>query len=92
MADDQTSHLIELTANVTASYVENNTVAANDLPALIKSIYSALRGVDAVAPTAEAPLTPDVSIRKSIGDDYLICLEDGRRFKSPGMNFMFDRV
>ncbi len=83
MADEKTAQLIELTAGIAASYVENNTVALGDLPGLIRSIYSAIAGVGqpAVAPPNERP-TPAVSIRKSIGDDFLICLEDGRKFKS----------
>lgn len=71
-----------MTANVAASYVANNTVSAGELPSLIRSIHSALQGVDKPAAAPEAPLAPAVSIRKSISDDYLICLEDGRKFKS----------
>jgi predicted transcriptional regulator len=83
MADEQKSQLLELTAGIAASYVENNAVSASDLPGLIRSIHTALLGVDQpVDPADERHQTPAVSIRKSIGDDYLICLDDGRKFKS----------
>jgi predicted transcriptional regulator len=80
--DSQRSELIALTADIASAYVENNTVAAADLPALINSIHQALANIDTPAPAPEQPKTPAVSIKKSIGDDYLICLEDGRKFKS----------
>jgi predicted transcriptional regulator len=82
VADDLKSELIELTAGIAAAYVENNSVAAGDLPALIHSIHQALKTVEEPAAAVEAPKTPAVSIKKSLGDDYLICLEDGRSFKS----------
>ncbi len=81
MDDKPKSELIELTADIASAYVENNTVAAGDLPALISSIHRALANIETPA-VAEPTRTPAVSIRKSIGDDYLICLEDGRKFKS----------
>ena len=83
MAEEQNSQLIELTAEIAASYVANNTVSGSDLPALINGIHAALKGVGqpSVAAVEERP-TPAVSIRKSLGEDFLICLEDGRKFKS----------
>ncbi|ODT84836.1 MucR family transcriptional regulator [Phenylobacterium sp. SCN 70-31] len=77
------SEIIEMTADIVSAYVGNNTVAASELPNLIKSIHSAIAGVS-TGQTEEpaAPQTPAVSIRKSINPEYLICLEDGRRFKS----------
>jgi predicted transcriptional regulator len=82
VADDLKSELIELTANIAGAYVENNSVAAGDLPALIHSIHLALKSVVAPAAVVAAPKAPAVSIKKSLGEDYLICLEDGRSFKS----------
>jgi predicted transcriptional regulator len=77
------SDLIEMTADIVSAYVGANTVAAADLPSLIHSVHGALAGVSAPA-SAAAPAAkePAVSIRRSIGEDYLICLEDGRKFKS----------
>jgi predicted transcriptional regulator len=80
--DRPKSELIELTADIASAYVENNTVAASELPSLINSIHQALANIGAPAVVAEPARTPAVSIKKSIGDDYLICLEDGRKFKS----------
>ncbi len=82
MDDKPKSELIELTADIASAYVENNTVPANELPALINSIHQALANIGAPVVVAEPVKTPAVSIKKSIGDDYLICLEDGRKFKS----------
>jgi predicted transcriptional regulator len=77
------SEFIELTADIVSAYVGKNSVAAADLPGLIKSIHDAISGVS--AGQIEVPVvaqTPAVSVRKSINPDFLICLEDGRRFKS----------
>jgi predicted transcriptional regulator len=80
--DNQNALLIELTADIASAYVGNNSVTPNDLPNLIKGIFAALTGVDTSLEKPAEPQTPPVSIKKSITDDYLICLEDGRRFKS----------
>ncbi|QUD89621.1 MucR family transcriptional regulator [Phenylobacterium montanum] len=76
------SNLIELTADIVAAYVSNNSVAASELPAMIRSTYTALSGAEAPPAPPEEPQAPAVSIRKSIQPDFLICLEDGRKFKS----------
>ena len=83
MVDDhegQTLH--SLTTEIVASFVGNNTVVVGDLPAVIASVFGALRSVTQpeAAPPAEAPV-PAVPVKKSIGTDYLICLEDGRKVK-----------
>jgi predicted transcriptional regulator len=85
MADhsDETSR-IQLTANIVSAYVSNNTVSSAEIPALISQVYSALMRVStvtAVAAPAE-PLKPAVPIKRSITAEYLICLEDGKKFKS----------
>jgi predicted transcriptional regulator len=80
---DDKSEIIEMTADIVAAYVGANSVAANDLPALIQSVHRALSGVANGADAAEAaPKEPAVPIKKSITPDYLVCLEDGRKFKS----------
>ena len=75
--------LLEMTADIVSAYVGNNSVSADALPTLIASIHAALSGVSAgpVEPEPE-PKEPAVPIRKSINPDFLICLEDGRKFKS----------
>ena len=80
---DEKSELLEMTADIVSAYVGNNTVSAETLPSLIANIHAALSQVTtgAVEPEPE-PKEPAVPIRKSIAPDYLICLEDGRKFKS----------
>lgn len=74
--------LIKLTGEIVAAYVENNTVAPTDIPGLISQTYAALGGVGAAPAEPEAPKAPAVSIKKSLQPDHLVCLEDGRKFKS----------
>jgi predicted transcriptional regulator len=74
--------LLNLTTEIVASFAGNNTVAVGDLPAVIASVFQTLRGVgqgEAEKP-AEAP-TPAVPVKKSIGTDFLVCLEDGKKVK-----------
>jgi predicted transcriptional regulator len=75
--------LVSLTADIAAAYVSNNRIDASQLPALIQSVQAALVSAEEPPPppVAAAP-TPAVSIKKSVNPDYIICLEDGRRFKS----------
>lgn len=77
------AELIELTADIVSAYVSNNTVSASELPSLIRDVHAALAKVQAApqAPAAEAP-KPAVAARRSVHDDYIICLEDGKKFKS----------
>ena len=80
---EEKSELIEMTADIVSAYVGNNSVATADLPALIQSIFRALSNVSGtVEPEPVAPKEPAVPVRRSITPDYLICLEDGRKFKS----------
>ncbi|TGE01712.1 MucR family transcriptional regulator [Methylobacterium nonmethylotrophicum] len=74
---------IGLAADIVAAFVSNNSVPVTELPGLIASVHSALGGLGngAAAEPAE-PLTPAVPIKKSIMPDYLVCLEDGKKFKS----------
>ena len=80
-----TSDPIELATEIMAAFVANNAVPRADLPALFEGLHSALKRLadrGEVAPAAVDPPAPAVSIRKSVTPDYLICLEDGKRFKS----------
>src|SRR5580698_7511972 len=80
---DEKSEIIEMTADIVSAYVGNNSVSAADLPSLIQSVHRALSGVTAPAePVEVAPKEPAVPVRRSIQPDFLICLEDGRKFKS----------
>jgi predicted transcriptional regulator len=75
---------IQLTANIVSAYVSNNTVSSAEIPALISQVYSALMRVSngAAGATPAEPFKPTVSIKRSITPEYLICLEDGKKFKS----------
>jgi len=75
--------LIELTTDIVANYVSHNSVAPDELGHLIHSTYQALLGLESgIAAEPEQPLVPAVSIKKSVQADYIVCLEDGKHFKS----------
>src|SRR6195952_585782 len=74
---------IDLTASIVSAYLSNNPTPASDIPSLISQIHAALMRVStgrAEAPSE--PAKPAVSVKKSMTADYLVCLEDGKRFKS----------
>jgi len=78
-----TPNTIELAAEIVSAFVSNNSVPMIDLPALISSVHAALTNV--ASGTTEPPqeeLRPAVPIRKSVQPDYIVSLEDGKRFKS----------
>src|SRR4051795_11859817 len=81
--DNQPPELLALTAEIVAAFAGNNTVAVSDLPGLIASVFQALQaaGQPEAEPPAAAPV-PAVPIRKSVGQEFLVCLEDGRKQKA----------
>jgi predicted transcriptional regulator len=81
-ADSRRQELLALTTEIVGAFVGNNTVATSDLPALISSVFQALGAVGQAEPEkpAEAP-TPAVPIKKSVQQDFIICLEDGKKLK-----------
>ena len=83
MDQAQLENLVGLTADVVSAYVSNNPVPADQLPVLIGSIHQSLLqlAAGAQAPAAE-PQKPAVPIKKSVTPDYIISLEDGKKFKS----------
>ncbi|HEX8167317.1 MAG TPA: MucR family transcriptional regulator [Beijerinckiaceae bacterium] len=83
MDENASSNYIELASEIVSAYVSNNSVPAGELPALISEIHQALArvGNGAAEAPAEAP-KPAVSIKKSVTPDFIICLEDGKKFKS----------
>ena len=84
MADRmEQDNLIELTAEIVSAYVSNNNIASNDISVLIGEVHNALHRTasGAVEPEQE-PLRPAVSIKKSVTPDSIVCLEDGKKFKS----------
>ena len=78
------SFLVELTADIVSAYVGNNAVTAADLPTLITQVHKALGETAAVVaePAEEERPEPAVNPKKSVTRDYIICLEDGKKFKS----------
>jgi predicted transcriptional regulator len=80
---EERAEIIEMTADIVSAYVGNNAVGAAELPALIQAVHGALKGVStAMEPVEVAPKEPAVPIKRSVTPEFLICLEDGRKFKS----------
>jgi predicted transcriptional regulator len=75
--------LVEMAAEIVSAYVSANQVPPQDLPGLIRTVYSALNEVSGTAPVSQ-DLTqePAIAIKKSVTPDFIICLEDGKKFKS----------
>lgn len=82
IGENQTSEeYIQLATDIVSAYVGNNTVKSCDLPQLIKSVHESLASLT----TTHMPVAasePAVPIKQSIEEDFLICLEDGKKFKS----------
>jgi MucR family transcriptional regulator, transcriptional regulator of exopolysaccharide biosynthesis len=79
-----TPNYIELATDLVSAFVSKNSVPAAELPALIGSVHQALTQVagGSTQQPREEPKAPAVSIKKSVQPDYIVCLEDGKRFKS----------
>jgi predicted transcriptional regulator len=77
------SDLIELSTEIVCAYVSHNALSPTDLPKLIAEVHSALNGLhSSEIPEPVEELKPAVPVRKSVAPDYIICLEDGKKFKS----------
>ena len=75
--------LIELSTEIVSAYVSHNALSPSDLPKLIADVHGALRTLSSnEAPLPVEELKPAVPVRKSVAPDYIICLEDGKKFKS----------
>jgi predicted transcriptional regulator len=79
---DAPAKFIDLTATIVSAYVSNHTVPAADMPALISQIHSALARVASGGDVSSEPLKPAVAVKKSITPEHIVCLEDGKKFKS----------
>ncbi len=83
MSDASTQNYIELAADIVSAYVSNNSVPTADLPSLINDVHAALmRVTSGAAPVVTEAPKPAVPVKKSITNDFIICLEDGKQFKS----------
>lgn len=82
--DDETlPDFIELAGDIVSAFVSNNSVPIADLPALIASVHATLSKLNhSTIEEKPEPLTPAVSVKRSITPDYIVCLEDGKKFKS----------
>ncbi len=81
---DQPSRLeetLQLTADIVAAYLSNNNVNADAVPELIRSIHVTLNGLGRDGNSAETSHKPAVPLKKSISNEYIICLEDGKKLK-----------
>ncbi len=75
--------LVELSADIVSAYVSHNAVSPSDLTKLIADVHGALRSLSSnEVPAPVEDLKPAVPVRKSVAADYIICLEDGKKFKS----------
>jgi predicted transcriptional regulator len=84
MTDEPTEGTyIALTAQIVSAYVGNNSVPTADIAGLIGQVHAALKRVSGgQAPISADPLKPAVPVKRSINSDYIVCLEDGKKFKS----------
>jgi len=83
MNDKAPSSYIELTADIVSAYVSNNTVPASEISSLINQVHSALLKVsNGVVESAGEPVKPAIAVKKSVTPDFIVCLEDGKKFKS----------
>ncbi len=81
--DDGELDLISCATDIVSAYVAHNAIGADKLPELIGSVYAALSRASVQGVEPEKPeLIPAISVKKSVTPDYLICLEDGKKFKS----------
>jgi predicted transcriptional regulator len=83
MDESNRADLVELTAEIISAYVSNNTVVASDLPSIIGDVHEALsKATNRIGTTEREELRPAVALKKSVTPDYIVCLEDGKKFKS----------
>jgi predicted transcriptional regulator len=77
------SYIIEMVSDIVSAYVAHNPVPVADLPRLIEKVHATLTEIEGGGPVDSKPeLKPAVPVRKSVTDDHIVCLEDGKKFKS----------
>ena len=83
MSEDQLdrSELLALTSEIVSSHVSNNAVNQNDLTTMIQTVFTTLEGLATPQEEPVEELKPAVSIKRSVTDEYIICLEDGKKLK-----------
>ncbi len=77
-------NVVEMAAEIVSAYVRNNSVPVSELPALLQSVHDSLGNIlnGAKPEVVKEPPQPKVPVKKSVTNDYIVCLEDGKRFKS----------
>ncbi|HEX4117857.1 MAG TPA: MucR family transcriptional regulator [Rhizomicrobium sp.] len=80
MGKDSEDDILKLVTEIVAAYVSKNPVAAHELPEIIRNVHATLGGFNAVQEKT-LPRTPAVSVKKSVQDEYIVCLEDGKKLK-----------
>jgi len=83
MDESSKTDLVELTAEIISAYVSNNTVVPTDLPGIIGDVHEALsKASQRIGTTEREELRPAIAVKKSVTPDFIVCLEDGKKFKS----------
>ena len=83
MSENTDASLIEMTVEIVAAYVAGNELPSTELPGLIATVYASLKSTHSGAPVVESKeLVPAVPAKKSVFPDHIVCLEDGKKFKS----------
>ena len=81
--DGPDSDYVSLAVDIVSAFVGHNSLAAQELPGLIVSVHAVLSRLSEEPAEAEAPpLTPAVPVKRSVQQDFIVCLEDGKKFKS----------
>ncbi|MBI1244673.1 MAG: MucR family transcriptional regulator [Alphaproteobacteria bacterium] len=80
MTDLKSTDVLALTANIVAAHVSKNSLPTDELPALIRQVYHTLSNVGSGSAPTERP-QPAVPIKKSVSNDFIVCLEDGKKLK-----------
>ena len=82
MSEPAGKGFVEMAAGIVSAYVSNNTVPPSEIPGLIAQVHAALLRVATGAEQPVGATRPAVPVKKSMTSEYLVCLEDGKRFKS----------
>jgi predicted transcriptional regulator len=83
MEEGAQPELVELTAKIVSAFVSNNTIGAGEIPQLINETHAALTRATGIPVQQEREeLKPKVPVKKSVMPDHIVCLEDGKKFKS----------
>ena len=81
LPDIDREELLRMTTEIVSSYLSHNSMPAESVPDLIKSVHSTMTGVSSISEKIEQKAKPAVPVSKSIADDHIVCLEDGKKLK-----------